>query len=51
MIAAIYALSYAFLIFALVGEASSVWLQVIGFLMATWMTVAGAIAGWQHFRG
>lgn len=47
MIAAFFSFSYALIIFALVGEADSDWLRIVGFIAASWMAFAGAIAGWQ----
>lgn len=50
MFAAIFAFSYAFLLFSLVSEADSDLLKVLGFLAGLWMTIAGAYSGWSATR-
>lgn len=45
MIAALFAFSYAIGIFALLSEVQSGFLQVIGWAMASWMVIAGAMSG------
>jgi len=50
MLAVIFAFSYAIVIFTLAAEASSDWLRITGLVFAGWMAVAGAYAGYQHFR-
>jgi hypothetical protein len=47
MIAALFSFSYALLIFALVAETQTEWLRIVGIVAASWMVLAGAIAGWQ----
>lgn len=46
----LYAFSYAFLIFGLSAEADTDWLRVLGFVAASYMALAGALAGWRYFR-
>lgn len=50
MIAAIFAYAYALGILALVGEANSTALIVIGWIMAIWMAITGSISGWVAAR-
>ena len=50
MIGALFAYAYALGVLALVGEAHSTWLIVIGWIMATWMVVTGSISGWVAAR-
>lgn len=50
MIAAIFAFSYGLLIFALVNEATTEWLRVVGIIMGVWTVIAGAISGYQRFK-
>jgi hypothetical protein len=50
MLAAFFAFAYGLLIFALVAEAQSLWLQITGIIAAGWMVISGAIAGYQSSR-
>lgn len=50
MLALLFAFGYAFLIFGLSAEADSNWLRVLGFVAASYMALAGALAGWRYFR-
>ena len=50
MVAAVFAFTYAILIFALVAEVETEWLRIAGIVAAGWMVLAGALAGWQAFR-
>jgi hypothetical protein len=50
MIAALFAFSYALVIFALVAEVETEWLRITGIVFALWMVFAGAMAGWQRFK-
>jgi hypothetical protein len=50
MFAALFSFSYGLLIFALVGEAQTEWLRIVGIIAAVWMVIAGAFAGILSFR-
>lgn len=50
MIAAFFSYAYALGILALVGEAHSLPLIVIGWIMATWMVITGSVSGWVAAR-
>ena len=50
MISAFLSLGFALVIFALVGEAQSLWLQIAGSVVAVLLTLAGAMAGWQSTK-
>jgi hypothetical protein len=50
MIAALFAFSYALVIFALVGEVETEWLRITGIVFGIWMVFAGAMSGWNRFR-
>jgi hypothetical protein len=49
MLAFFFAYIYGILIFALALEASTTWLSWSGFAAASWMIIAGSIAGYQRF--
>jgi hypothetical protein len=48
--AALFAFSYALLIFALVGETETEWLRIAGIFGAVWMVIGGTVAGIQSFK-
>lgn len=50
MLAALFALSYGMLLFALSAEADTPFLEVLGVIAAVYMTVAGAYVGWRASR-
>lgn len=50
MISAFLSLGFALVIFALVAEAQSLWLQITGAVVAVLLTLAGAMAGWQSTK-
>jgi hypothetical protein len=50
MIAAILALVYGLVMFMLAGEAQTPVLRVLGFCLATFITIIGALAGWTAAR-
>lgn len=50
MLAVLFTFSYAIVLFALAGEAQSIWLRWVGFIFGAWMAIAGGIAGWQAAR-
>lgn len=50
MVAAVFATTYALILFGLASEAQTDWLRIVGFIAATWMAIAGAMAGYQRFR-
>jgi hypothetical protein len=47
MLAAIFAFSYGVLLFALVAEAQTQWLQWAGIGAAVWMIISGALVGYK----
>lgn len=50
MFAAIWAFAYALGIFALMAEVKSPVLLIVGWFMAVWMVITGAVSGWVAFR-
>lgn len=50
MVASGIAFGFALVVFALAGEAQTAWLKVAGFAVAVFLTLSGAISGWQHYR-
>jgi len=50
MVGAIFAFVYGIIILALVNEAQTSWLVVVGWIAAFWMIAAGALAGWQSSK-
>ena len=50
MFAALYAYASALLVFALVAEAHSPWLEWAGAIYAFWLAVAGSIVGYRAAR-
>jgi hypothetical protein len=50
MVAVLMALGTALALFALAGEATTNWLRIVGFVLATLFTISGAAAGYTHFK-
>ncbi len=50
MLGAALSFVFALVIFALVSEAESLWLQIAGSVVAVLLTLAGAMAGWQSTK-
>jgi hypothetical protein len=49
MLAVVFAWGYAALLFVLASEADSTTTMSLGIAGAVWMTISGAIAGYQRF--
>ncbi len=50
MLPAIIAWTHALLTFALVGEADSLWLQIIGGAAGVIFAIAGSMSAWEFAR-
>jgi hypothetical protein len=50
MVASVIAFGFALVVFSLAGEAQTSWLKVAGFVVAAFLTLSGAISGWQHYQ-
>jgi hypothetical protein len=50
VLAAFIAFGFALIVFGLSGEAQTGWLRVLGFIVASLITISGAISGWRHFQ-
>ena len=50
MLAALYGYALGLLMFALAGEATTVWLRWLGSGAAVWFIVIGSLMGWQAAR-